>query len=120
MTLYGPDILDNVRVLVETEAGGTEELIFQIRMGMFDHSLEVAGGMIIDHLGLILGADQDGLESPETLDGAPEWKERVHQLWERGDEQRTPLLCSTSHNNSELPFVRWTMSQESWRSKLIS
>jgi hypothetical protein len=65
MALYETDILDNVRVLMETEEGGTEELIFQIRMcmGICDKSFEVAGDMIIDHLGLILGMDQHSQSS---------------------------------------------------------
>jgi hypothetical protein len=118
MTLYETDILDNVRVLLETEAGGTEELVFQIRMGMCDKSLEVAGDMIIDHLGQIIGIDQDILESPETVDGTPEGKERVHQSWERGERRRRPpLMYSASSNIGESPFIRWTMSQESWRAK---
>jgi hypothetical protein len=119
MTLYEMDILDNVQVLVEMEAGGTEELIFQIYMGMCDKRLEVAGDMIIDHLGMILGMNQDSLESSETIDGTQHRNERDHQLWKRG-EQQPPLLYSASYNNSEPPFLRWTMSQESWRAKLIS
>jgi hypothetical protein len=119
MTLYDTDILDNILVLVEMEAGGTEELIFQIRMGVSDESLEVAGDSIIDHLGVILGMDRDSLQSPETIDGTQEWNERAHQLWERG-EQRSPLLCSASCNNGEPPFVRWTMSQESRKAELMS
>jgi hypothetical protein len=119
MTLDETDILDNVRVLVETEAGGTEELIFQVRTGMCDKSLEVAGDMIIDHLRLILGMDQATHESPETIDGTPKWNESNHQVWERG-EQRPPLLYSASSNNSESPFVRWTISQESRRANLMS
>jgi hypothetical protein len=66
MTLYQTDILDNVQVLVEMEAGGTEELIFQIYMGMCDKSVEVAGDMIMDYLGLILGMDQDSLEARKS------------------------------------------------------
>jgi hypothetical protein len=98
MKLYQTEILDNVRVLLETDAGGTEELIFQIHMGMCDEGLEVAGDMIIDHLGLILGMDQDSLEiePPEMIDGTPESKERVHQI--------------SFNHSSESPFVRWIKS----------
>jgi hypothetical protein len=119
MTLDETDILDNVRVLVEREAGGTEKLIFQVRTSMREKHLEVAGDMIISHLGVILGMDQASLESLETVDGKCKGNKRSSQLWERG-VHRLPLLYSASSNNSESPFVRWTMTQESRRANLMS
>lgn len=118
MTLYDTEIVDNVQALLEAE-DGVVELIFQIRMGTCDPVLEVAQNMIINHLGLFLGTDQDHLESQAAMDETPERKEKVIQLWNKGDRRAT-LQYSANSSNSESPIVCWTMSQTSWRAKWMS